>query len=287
MGSAHRHGRKVKIRRSGRHTAPSPVERAAEKAGKAAPAMAVAGVIVAAPQAPAFASAPHKAPVTHETVAGPAAHARLDAAIRPAQQAGRSYTVASGDTLSSIAQHFYGKAADWQWLYHVNRSVVRNPDLIYPGESLEVPSDPPANFTATSDSGYQPRHAKASSGSDGGSEVTVAAASASSAGGTAAAVGLSGTLGCTGLEQLWEAAGGSASEAVMAASIAMAESGGNQYATGALGERGYWQINPVNGPELSTYDPLGNAKAAVSMSSDGTNWNAWTTYTTGAYQGKC
>jgi hypothetical protein len=41
VGSAHRHGRKVKIMRSGRHTQPSQVEKVAEKAGKAAPVMAI------------------------------------------------------------------------------------------------------------------------------------------------------------------------------------------------------------------------------------------------------
>ena len=41
----------MRIRRRGRHTAPSQVEKVAEKAGKAAPAMAIAGALVAAPQA--------------------------------------------------------------------------------------------------------------------------------------------------------------------------------------------------------------------------------------------
>ena len=50
--------RPVRIRRRGRHTAPSQVEKVAEKAGKAAPAMAIAGALVAAPQAQhAFTSA--------------------------------------------------------------------------------------------------------------------------------------------------------------------------------------------------------------------------------------
>ena len=97
---------------------------------------------------------------------------------------------------------------------------------------------------------------------------------------------LSGTLGCPGLEELWEEAGGSGGEAVTAASIAMAESSGQQFATGAAGERGYWQINPDHG-SLSTYDPLGNAKAAVIISGDGTNWTPWTTFTSGAYRGRC
>jgi hypothetical protein len=97
---------------------------------------------------------------------------------------------------------------------------------------------------------------------------------------------LSGTLSCPGLEELWEQAGGSDGQAVMAASIAMAESSGQQFATGGVGERGYWQINPDHG-SLSTYDPLGNAKAAVIISDDGNNWTPWTTFTSGAYRGRC
>ena len=51
--------RGLKIRRTGRHTTPSPVEKVAEKAGKAAPAVAIAGVLVAAaPQAHAAVKAP-------------------------------------------------------------------------------------------------------------------------------------------------------------------------------------------------------------------------------------
>jgi hypothetical protein len=38
---------------------------------------------------------------------------------------------------------------------------------------------------------------------------------------------------------------------------------------------------------LSTNDPLGNAKAAVFLSGDGRNWSPWTTFTTGAFRGRC
>ena len=72
----------------------------------------------------------------------------------------------------------------------------------------------------------------------------------------------------------------------MAAEIAEAESSGEQFATGPFGERGYWQINPNHG-SLSTYDPIGNARAAVELSDDGEDWDPWTTFLTGAYRGKC
>ena len=148
----------MKLRRTGRHTTPSQVEKVAEKAGKAAPAMAIsAGVLMAAPHGHNAAPAKHDTVATQSVTskaaqsaiskAGHAVTARLDSEVRPAQQQDRSYTVQSGDTLSSIAQQFYGKAADWAWLDHVNRSKVQNADLIYPGQVLNIPADPPASYT--------------------------------------------------------------------------------------------------------------------------------------------
>jgi len=231
----------------------------AEKAGKAAPAMAIAGVLVTAPQVHAAAKTPVKATTVAERV-------HTDALVMSARSesnkaASRTYIVRPGDTLSSIAQRFYGNAADWPGLYHVNESVVQDPNLIYVGEKLDVPFDPPADAAS-----YTPRHASA---------TTL----------TSSAVP-SGTLGCTGLEALWEDAGGSHAEAYLAAEIAMAESGGSQYATGPYGEEGYWQINPHAWAD-ATYDPVGNARDAIQISGDGTNWSPWTTYVTGAYQGRC
>jgi hypothetical protein len=98
---------------------------------------------------------------------------------------------------------------------------------------------------------------------------------------------LSGTLSCAGLEHLWTKAGGSSGQAPTAAAIAMAESGGSQFATnGSSGTRGYWQISPSWG-SMSTYNALGNAEAAVRISGNGANWSPWTTYTSGAYAGRC
>ena len=228
--------------------------------------MAIAGALIAAPQAHAFAGASARATTVveqvhgagHVSAAGAAAvteQAYTDALVIHHEQA-RHYTVRPGDTLSSIAQRFYGSTADWRLLYEANRSVIKNPDVIFPGEVLSVPSGSPAHGTTSTPS-----------------VLTTSAT-------------LSGTLSCPGLEELWEQAGGSGGQAVMAASIAMAESSGEQFATGAAGERGYWQINPDHG-SLSTYDPLGNAKAAVIISDDGANWTPWTTFTSGAYRGRC
>lgn len=290
MTSVPRHRRKRKIRRTGQHTAPSQVEKVAQTAGKAAPAVVVVGTIAtAAPQI--HGSAPAKPAVT----ATHSAPARLDAAMLPAHPAshtdatrsgaGSSYTVRAGDTLSGIAQRFYGSADDWHGLFAANHSEISDPSLIYVGQQLRLPRHLAAGISTTA---YTPRHASsaASDGSAAASSTGASSTGASDTGQAATTTSLSGTLSCTGLEQLWLDAGGSPAAEVTAASIAMAESGGNQFATGTVGERGYWQINPVNGA-LSTYDPYGNARAAVIMSADGTNWSPWTTFTSGAYLGRC
>lgn len=82
------------------------------------------------------------------------------------------------------------------------------------------------------------------------------------------------------LEDIWVQAGGNAQKAAFAAAIALAESGGNPSSTNNNGngttDRGLWQINSIHGPQ-STYDPMANAKAAVAISSNGSNWRPWCT----------
>ncbi len=48
-------------------------------------------------------------------------------------------------------------------------------------------------------------------------------------------------------------------------------------------DRGLWQINSIHGA-LSTFDPLGNARAAWQISSQGRNWVPWVAYNTGRYR---
>jgi nucleoid-associated protein YgaU len=52
----------------------------------------------------------------------------------------RTYTVVQGDSLSKIAQRFYGKADEWRTIYEANREVIgNNPDLIKPGQIFVIP----------------------------------------------------------------------------------------------------------------------------------------------------
>lgn len=76
-----------------------------------------------------------------------------------------------------------------------------------------------------------------------------------------------------------------------AAAVAMAESGGDSNALGDTqitpgGSVGLWQVNLAAHPQYDAgelYDPTTNAQAALSISSGGTNWRPWSTYTSGAY----
>ncbi|MBC5774191.1 LysM peptidoglycan-binding domain-containing protein [Pontibacter sp. KCTC 32443] len=52
------------------------------------------------------------------------------------------YTVQSGDSLSKIAKKHYGNANAWTKIYNANKSTIgENPDLIRPGQRLNIPRD--------------------------------------------------------------------------------------------------------------------------------------------------
>jgi LysM repeat protein len=51
----------------------------------------------------------------------------------------RHYTVKPGDTLSKISQQFYGNANQYTKIFNANRSVLRDPNTISPGQELVIP----------------------------------------------------------------------------------------------------------------------------------------------------
>jgi nucleoid-associated protein YgaU len=52
---------------------------------------------------------------------------------------GKTYIVVNGDSLSKIAKREYGDANKWRTIYEANRDIIKDPDLIYPGQELKVP----------------------------------------------------------------------------------------------------------------------------------------------------
>jgi LysM repeat protein len=52
----------------------------------------------------------------------------------------RTYTVQAGDTLSGIAQRFYGNASAYNKIFQANRDKLTDADHIRPGQELVIPS---------------------------------------------------------------------------------------------------------------------------------------------------
>jgi nucleoid-associated protein YgaU len=57
--------------------------------------------------------------------------------VKPAT---KTHTVVAGDTLSSIADHYYGDPDKWRDIYAKNKKLIgSNPALIKPGQKLALP----------------------------------------------------------------------------------------------------------------------------------------------------
>jgi nucleoid-associated protein YgaU len=49
------------------------------------------------------------------------------------------YTIVSGDTLWKIAEKAYGDGNKYTAIVVVNKEVIKNPDLIFPGQKIRIP----------------------------------------------------------------------------------------------------------------------------------------------------
>ena len=49
------------------------------------------------------------------------------------------YLIKSGDTLSAIAKQFYGDANKYPAIFEANREVIKDADLIFPGQKIRIP----------------------------------------------------------------------------------------------------------------------------------------------------
>ena len=50
------------------------------------------------------------------------------------------HTVVSGDTLGKIAKNYYGNAMKYPVIFEANKPMLKDPDLIYPGQVLRIPA---------------------------------------------------------------------------------------------------------------------------------------------------
>jgi hypothetical protein len=128
-------------------------------------------------------------------------------------------------------------------------------------------------------------------GSDGGGGGSGSSALSGGSGSGSGAISMAAAIGYA------KAAGlACGNDLVIAGAIAMAESSLDPSETSTNGptsgcpsgstDRGLWQINSCYHSDVSdtcAFDPSCNAQAMASISSNGTDWSPWSTYTSGAY----
>jgi len=86
-----------------------------------------------------------EAPFTFPANLAPAAVARAQAALPAASPSDlvldsvQTHHVERGHTLWGISQRFYGDGSRYAIIFHANSSQIRDPNLIYPGQTFVVP----------------------------------------------------------------------------------------------------------------------------------------------------
>ncbi len=50
------------------------------------------------------------------------------------------HTVKSGESLSKIAKHYYGNPMKYTAIFDANTNILKNPNVIHPGQELIIPN---------------------------------------------------------------------------------------------------------------------------------------------------
>ena len=220
----------------------------------AAPALAGVAAAFAFAGTPAASSLTAQAPARHSAVTPVALHlgataARLVSVDRPTARHASArparYTVKSGDTLSSIAEHFYQNSRFWPVLYWANHSRIRYANVIQAGQVLTVPAKPAKIPSAPSVLGPAPVPAPAPAAVPASTPMYEQAVPVQQA----APVQVTST---------YNGAGGSFQACVIAA-----ESGGNSQVMNGSGHYGLYQFSSSTWAEYGG-DPADFGNASVS-----------------------
>ena len=59
--------------------------------------------------------------------------------VKAPEPEAKFYTVVKGDTLSKIAKEYCGDAMKYPVIFDANKPMLKDPDLIYPGQVLRIP----------------------------------------------------------------------------------------------------------------------------------------------------
>lgn len=167
-----------------------------------------------------------------------------------------------GTTLTALASRICGKAADWSGLYVTNkRRIGPNPALLAAGTNLKVRC-----FHTYVALPRPPRPRPA---------LVRARVSAPAPAPAPVPPPSGGVLSAAQIGQLWLSEGGSPAAEMTAECIAEHESGGN---TQAISPSNDWGLFQINAGGYAMLNAAANTQRAIAMSSNGTNWSAWTTH---------
>ena len=223
---------------NGRRARPPQSGKLAEQAARITPALAVAGAMLGMPF--------HVKPPPPSST--PVERVELDSSVKPVKPASpaKVYVVQAGDSLWSIARHFYGNPLMWSHIYYANQSHIHDPNLIYQGQKLTIP---PAGTTSarTSSSAASTTNSKAGMSSSSATHVRASHARASHA--RASRARASSPSSTTGYIQQ-AAQGTGLAESVVAAQVRV-ESNYDSGAVSPAGAEGPYQFMP------STWATLG------------------------------
>ena len=84
-------------------------------------------------------------PVAKQTPASTDRPSATPVIAKSSKPAAQEYTVKAGDTLSKLAEHFYNSMSKWERIYEANKDTLKNPNYIYIGQKLKIPSDDQAS----------------------------------------------------------------------------------------------------------------------------------------------
>jgi LysM repeat protein len=96
-------------------------------------------------------------------------------------------TVKAGDSLSAIAKRELGDASRWREIYNLNKDQIKDPNLIFPGQTFKMPADAgiPANGGQRSALALRDGAAPVAAAGDGAAPVAAAGDGANAARGKA------------------------------------------------------------------------------------------------------
>ena len=103
-------------------------------------ALAIAAIVLAFIFRPGESSQEAKLDTAARPTASPVAMVTLPTAVpSPTSKPERIHVVAQGDSLTAIAQKYYGDASKWNKIFEANRDILPSANSLQIGQKLRIP----------------------------------------------------------------------------------------------------------------------------------------------------